>query len=179
MKQKPFKLLPFHTDPAAVGYQIDGEVRRLNSQLAMDYVLRGPLEKLSIRPPAAIPARKDRLWEETCFECFIGTEKAGSYWEINLSPAGHWNVYSFDDYRSGMKREMAFTNLPIQVDRIANRLNLTCNIALDEVGLSQQPIIMAVSAVLKSVEEDVSYWAQSHPGAQPDFHHRDGFVLKL
>jgi hypothetical protein len=37
----------------------------------------------------------------------------------------------------------------------------------------------AVSAVIEQHDGAISYWALAHPAGKPDFHHRDGFVLKL
>ena len=65
--------------------------------------------------PADMPARRDRLWEETCFEFFLAVKNSPRYWEFNLSPAGHWNVYRFADYRQGMQEEPAFASLPFSV----------------------------------------------------------------
>jgi hypothetical protein len=38
---------------------------------------------------------------------------------------------------------------------------------------------VGVSAVLQSSSGELSYWAVAHPGSEPDFHHREGFCLKL
>lgn len=46
--------------------------------------------------------RKDYLWEDTCFECFISHhyQKNAPYIEINISPTGAFNLYYFDGYRN-------------------------------------------------------------------------------
>ena len=41
----------------------------------------------------------------TCFEAFLGLPGHTAYWEINLAANGDWNVYSFDDYRSGQQEQ--------------------------------------------------------------------------
>jgi hypothetical protein len=38
---------------------------------------------------------------------------------------------------------------------------------------------LAVSAVTQSDQGVISYWALAHPPGKPDFHHRDGFALRL
>ncbi len=41
----------------------------------------------------------DYLWEQTCLECFISTDTAHNYIEINASPDGRYAIYQFNDYR--------------------------------------------------------------------------------
>lgn len=41
----------------------------------------------------------DYLWEQTCLECFISTETASNYIEINANPDGRYAVYHFQEYR--------------------------------------------------------------------------------
>ena len=38
---------------------------------------------------------------------------------------------------------------------------------------------LAVCAVMENEQGRVSYWALAHPPGKPDFHHRDGFALRL
>jgi hypothetical protein len=38
---------------------------------------------------------------------------------------------------------------------------------------------LALSAVIEDQHGDCSYWALRHPASTPDFHHADGFVLRL
>ena len=39
------------------------------------------------------------LWEETCFEIFVGVHDEDYYREINLSPSQAWQSYQFEEYR--------------------------------------------------------------------------------
>ncbi len=43
--------------------------------------------------------RQDFLWEQTCFEIFIGVQGEDFYREINLSPSQAWQAYAFEEYR--------------------------------------------------------------------------------
>ena len=38
---------------------------------------------------------------------------------------------------------------------------------------------LGLSAVLEYQNLELSYWALCHPGAQPDFHHPNSFVIEL
>ena len=39
------------------------------------------------------------MWEETCFEIFVGVHDEDYYREINLSPSQAWQSYQFEEYR--------------------------------------------------------------------------------
>ena len=41
------------------------------------------------------------------------------------------------------------------------------------------PLRLGISAVIEAPGEELSYWALAHPGPEPDFHRRDGFLLRL
>ena len=49
--------------------------------------------------------RQDNLWKHTCFEAFFARPDSEQYWELNVAPSGHWNLYQFDGYRSGGREE--------------------------------------------------------------------------
>ena len=38
-------------------------------------------------------------------------------------------------------------------------------------------VAIALCAVIERTDGELEYWALNHPAPQPDFHHRDGFVL--
>ncbi len=114
MSKQSFSLKPFPASKnaqAPLDLQITGSIDRHNNTLSIAYELSGKLSKVQIAPPSNTPARKHDLWQETCFEFFLGIKNSPVYWEFNLSPAGHWNVYRFDDYRHGMREETAFMSL--------------------------------------------------------------------
>jgi hypothetical protein len=145
------------------------------------------------------PQRLDGLWQHTCFEVFAGLLGTDSYWEVNLSPSGDWNVYRFSAYRGGQAPELAYGQLPLTVigPRAAPPVadcRLGAPRALLEVELCcplppplQQrfqsgtaPMLeLGLSAVLEGREGELSYWALQHPGRKPDFHDRRGWLLRL
>jgi len=128
--------------------------------------------------PDAAGERRNHLWQSTCLECFVADTRTPGYFEINLSPAHHWNVYHFSNYRQGMtappvppptlhawrddglyRLDALFTGLPLVADPAHWRLGL--------------------SAVLAGTDGEKGYFALVHPGVQPDFHHPNGFVFRL
>jgi hypothetical protein len=131
--------------------------------------------------PAGVdrPSRRDRLWEETCFELFVACRGETHYREVNLSPAGHWNVYLFDDYRTGMREESAVTSLPFGVWRGPDTLRLAVELDLDRIDATAEALEIGLGAVVKSGNGRLDFYAPAHPGARADFHRRDGFLIVL
>ena len=179
MNRHPFDLIPFENGPTSDEFKINGAVERSNERLVMDYSLMGPLDRLLIPPQAEFPGRKNQLWKETCFECFIGTDHATRYWEINLSPAGHWNIYKFDAYRSGMKEAAGCSLQPSITESVADWFKIRCDVDLRTIDAAGMPIRTGVCAILKTTKSEILYWAIVHPGSKPDFHRMDGFALNL
>ncbi|KJS31560.1 MAG: hypothetical protein VR64_10965 [Desulfatitalea sp. BRH_c12] len=179
MKTTQFTLRPYPTDRTPTDITLTGTVTRTDGLLEIHYSLRGTLSLVQL-PPVTTPAkRRQGLWEQTCFECFLAPSASEAYWEVNLSPAGHWNVYCFDAYRRGMREEAAFTALPVAVTTAADRFELTAAIALSAIDLAVCAVKIAICAVTRTTDNQIAYWALNHPGPAPDFHHRGGFVLSV
>ncbi len=179
MKEQNFSLQPFTPSSSLTNCAIVGNITRYNHTLAISYQLRCQLAKLRIPTSGSEPTRKDELWQETCFEFFLGVKDSPQYWEFNLSPTEDWNVYRFATYRQGMQEEMAFSSLPFKIQKQADLLLLTLEVDLEQLISANQALEVAISAVVKPREDEVSYWALVHPGSQADFHRRDSFLLKL
>ena len=173
-----FSLVPFslNTAPAV---NISGEIEGQNSQLKIEYKLRGNLSQLIIAKHANNPTRRYNLWEHTCFEFFLGIKDSTKYWEFNLSPAGHWNVFYFADYRQDIAEEMAFDALPFQIKQQSNLLQLNLEFNLDRIISPQQNLEIGMTTVVEDQEQTLSYWALSHPAKEADFHRRDSFLIKM
>ncbi|MDZ8186836.1 MAG: DOMON-like domain-containing protein [Nostoc sp. ChiSLP02] len=179
MNNQIFSLQHFASQESPANLQITGNISRNFNQLSICYSLTGNLEEIAIAPPSNTPSRKNQLWEDTCFEFFLGIKNSQQYWEFNLSPAGHWNVYHFDGYRQGMREETGLTTLPFKVDNHADKFVLTLNMDLEKIISPEQIIEAAITTVIKSKDGGVTYWALTHRGAKPDFHLRDSFILEL
>jgi len=95
MNDQSFSLAPFPSANPLPSVTIDGTIARCANALAIGYTLLGWLREVVIPERAAVPDRQDGLWEDTCFEFFLAIRGSAPYWEFNLSPAGHWNVYRF------------------------------------------------------------------------------------
>ena len=179
MNGRSFSLKPFSPISPPLNFKITGHIARRPRQLAIRYDLHGPLTELVIPGPADMPARRHGLWEETCFEFFLRVKDSPRYWEFNLSPAGHWNVYRFAGYRQGMAEEIAFTSLPLSVRRRSDSLRLDLELDVGAIVSADQPLEVGIAAVIRLAGNGVTYWALIHPGPQADFHRRDSFLVEL
>lgn len=153
---------------------IVANVDRQGQYLQIVYELCGNLATVRF-PELIIPTRKFGLWEETCFEFFLGIPGTTSYWEFNLATSGAWNVFRLANYRSGLTEESAYESMPIQVTRSADRLTLAVKVDLGVLGVDG-PIELSLTAVVQQDDDD-SYWATRHSGLEADFHLRDSFVV--
>ncbi len=142
------------------------------ARLSLRFVLTGDVGRLAI-PSAAPSLRTDGLWNHTCFEAFVGAP-GGAYDEFNIAPSTAWAAYAFDGYRQGM-RPLDMAAPGIAVTRAADRLEVAVVLPLSADG----PRRLGLTAVIEDQAGRTSYWALAHPADQPDFHHPDGFVLRV
>jgi hypothetical protein len=182
-----FTLYPFPTDRSLPQVKIGGKVERADGILSIEYQLQGDLDAVVILPPSDSPTRTFALWEHTCFEFFIGSPGEPNYWEFNLSPSGDWNVFSFDDYRQGLRTETTFTELPFKIDRQVDTLSLSGSWDISKIIPAERELEIAIATVVKFVGEasprenrdEISYWALTHNSIEPNFHLRDSFIIKI
>ena len=177
-----FSLKPFESVAETTDLVIVVTVARKQNILSLSYLLEGDLNKVAIPNCSESGERKDRLWEQTCFEFFVakGTSHthADPYWEFNLSPSGDWNVFALCGYRQGLQAETAFSTMPIYTRSLKNAISLDVSVDVGQLVDASQPLRMGVSAVVLSAGEE-SFWAIAHPAPQADFHHPDSFVIEL
>ncbi|MHC5718322.1 MAG: DOMON-like domain-containing protein [Nostoc sp.] len=179
MNEQTFSLQPFPSNESFPNLKITGNISRNANQLAICYTLGGDIKEIVIAPPSDTPTQKHELWKDTCFEFFLGIKDSQCYWEFNLSPAGHWNVYRFNSYRQGMQEETAFEKLSFNVQNQADGLVLTLDVDLGKIISVEQAIEVGITTVIKYRAGEVTYWALTHRGVEADFHLRDSFVVKL
>jgi hypothetical protein len=179
MTPRSFTLSPFPGEAPRFPLEITGTIARQAHLLDVRYELRGDLASVNLADPAGQPARRDGLWQETCFELFLAPRHSPQYWEFNLSPAGHWNVYAFENYRQGMREEPALTALPFSVLGASASLLLHLKVDVSDLIPAGQPLDASLTAVIKAQDSTLTYWALTHPGSHPDFHRREAFIIEL
>lgn len=184
--RQTFHLVPFDPATAPAGVRLEGDLTREEEQLRLRYRLTDPHGAIRIPAPADAPLRRDGLWSHTCLELFLALPGSRAYWEVNLCPSGDWNVYRLTAYRQGLAPEPAVAALPFAVERHALGWELALTFPLATLVAGDPPLQVAVTAVLEEAvqagaggEAALSYWALHHPGPSADFHHRDGFRLRI
>jgi hypothetical protein len=149
------------------------------SRLAICYEIEGAIDELEL-PAQTRSQRADGLWKATCFEAFLRAPEAAAYVELNFSPSSEWAVYRFDAYRQGMTPVEMNPAPRIVCRRRDDTLTADIDVSLLPFGAAHLgEIAMALSTVVKDRHGATSYWALAHPPGKPDFHHADGFALRL
>ncbi len=169
-----FVLHPHPSTRDHLAEAITGRISRPSSgRLLIHYVVVEPTGHLLV-PAWRAPERRDRLWQHTCFECFL--RPGSGYLEFNLSPSTEWAAYRFTDYRGSMR---PFRQREAPVIRLRKETHhLTAGAELN--GLPPGTWHLNLAAVLESTSGTKSYWALSHPAeGPPDFHDPACFTLEL
>ena len=179
---KPILLLPHPQTPSAIPTPWvmigrDDEILRMTFRMPGDTSMVTLPEPIRAREKRVEERRADRLWEHTCFECFIRSDEGTGYFEFNFSPSMEWAAYRFDEYRTGMR--------PAEVDCPAviatnppNRFELSARVVVPE--WKDRSWFLNLTAVIEEKSGRKSYWALNHPPeGPPDFHHPACFTLEL
>ena len=174
MRTAGFTLVPFNW-PHAPNPVLTGNLTLGDGILQIKYEFSGLNDPAVFPAPSANPARRLQLWRRTCFELLWGPIHHPNYWELNASPAGHWNILAFADYRRGMAEEPRIA-ASIGTLYHAHGFSLCCTLpvaALECPG----PFRLAPAAILRLADGQRTFWAVHHPGETPDFHHPLSFTL--
>lgn len=180
---QPAALLPFEGSPAVRAFALNAWASRRDRRLEIRYRLAGAIDQLVLPEAVSSPCRRDGLWQSTCFEAFIANVGETAYQEVNLSPSGDWNIYRFSRYRVCPEPEPA--GLPVQsrFDAQPEALSVALSFDLfpalgDQLGQALT-LELALTVVLEHRGGSLSHWALAHPGPEPDFHDRRGFLLQI
>lgn len=162
---------------ALEGITIEWSMSRAGT-IWLRYHVSGSVEQVKLPVDQDQTERMDNLWENTCFELFLGEPDKEQYCEFNFSPSGNWAAYSFRRYREGMA-SLALAQAPeIFMDFSDSHVALEVTFGLPDVWI-ENALDANLSAIIETQNGEKSFWALAHPAAKPDFHHRDGFTLKM
>jgi len=170
-----------HPSAPAAGYDVSALAERgPDGDLRLRWVVRGTLAGIRVPPPGPL-RRGDRLWEHTCVEAFVAAAGSSAYVELNVSPAREWAAYGFARYREGEPLATATLEPGIVVRRNADTLAIDVLVALADLSSTypRAALRIGLAAVVEASDGGLSYWALGHPASRPDFHHADGFTLRL
>lgn len=168
-------LQPFQPEPWLEALQLEGTADWQAGVLHLTFALADPGGSVLIPEPSTDPQRRDGLWQSTCMEAFFAVAGAPHYWELNLAPSGHWNLYRLEAYRQGLQPEPAISALPHRLQRSASGLTLELDVPLQSVLNPCAELELSLTAVLEHHGQGCSYWAWDHVADAPDFHQRGSF----
>lgn len=159
---------------SALAERTDGDDLRLR------WVVRGALDGLRLSPPGPV-RRGDHLWEHTCAEAFVRVEGAPAYVELNFAPSCEWAAYAFTAYRDGGPLAASGLAPVIDVRREPDALAFDVRVALDALSptFCGAPLRVGLSVITEAADGHRAFFALHHPCPHPDFHHADGFALRL
>lgn len=150
------------------GLKLESRIDFKNGLLCLDYTLSADSSKLQVKLPKFEKAqRQDELWKSTCFEAFLFFNEP-DYLEINISPSGAWNTYSFSSYRKDMVMTEDLNLTHLSSSHSDHEFHLE---ACFDYNIKKYPYSIQLCAVLKDIKTGVlNYWALEHDNKNPDFH---------
>lgn len=172
----PFKLINFETGES----QISGFVSVHEDVLTVQFKF---LSQGIIVPGETPQGREDKLWEQTCFEIFLGHLGTNAYGEFNFSPSKKWNFFIFQDYRKDRESppwDVAPPFIEYQDNGEAGaRLTVQINLGPLKPLYTSGSSILGLSSVLDHENGRQSFHALKHLSDQPDFHLKDSFLIRI
>ena len=152
------KLHPYDSTPP---FHMWGELQEVSDHLILRFTWEGDF---LCQAHQNVGRRKVGLWEETCFELFLKSN-TGEYKEWNFSPEGHWNCFSFSDYR---KKASPWEDQNLEPQSLEFKQD-SFQAILPKTSMNK----FQISSIVK--REKVHFLALSHSSEKPDFHHPDHF----
>lgn len=161
---------PIALPHAPIKIRASAKLKQANHLFAA-FELSGAQEDI-VWPDRKVGAFIEGLWQSTCLELFLFSEDDASYVEFNFSPSTDWCAYVFQSYRAGRE-----TVPDVSFDRFDTHLGSESRSVIVEVKLPEARLNLlgstyrvSLTAVIQDISGQMSYWAESHPSAQPDFH---------
>lgn len=177
-------LTPFAATSLTRDFSVKANLLKTSSQtLLVEFLIQGPLDLISwpsshesLLNTSTLPPgnRKDELWKTTCLEAFFssGIQNEDPYVEINCSPNGDWNAYSFQNYREGMMRSSE-VSVHLKQKKSAEHeaqfwieIQSAASLSIHSFGLAM---------VMGFTNGEKSYWALRHPASAADFHSKEAW----
>lgn len=116
-------------------------------------------------PVAAMPERRDFLWQTTCFEIFWRPDGGTWYREFNLSPSSQWACYDFDDFRLNSR------DAPVEAIAVACAHNDRELVLRAEISAElRDPAQVALNGIVEDLAGNIQFWALAFPDGKAEFH---------
>ena len=171
-------LVPFAPAEQPRDLSLAGTAGRDGGFLRVRFRLQGVPALVDLSGAVGAGTRRDGLWSGTCFEAFVAVEGGHGYAEVNLAPSRDWNVYLFDGYRSGMRPDPSVSDLQRSTDLVEGTLTASFSLPLASLAPADRVLEVGLAAVIRHADGRLGHWALAHPGDRPDFHRREGFLLR-
>jgi hypothetical protein len=171
-----FLLIPFQTlsdDPI----RISGSIERDHAFFKIQFQFQADFQNVIVPEKSSSPERRYGLWKHTCLEVFLKSTGSDAYYELNISPSGDWNLYHFENYRTGMVEDSSISHLPIEVQQDDGLITVKADLPHKALFSDSLAVSIGISAVVEHTQNEFSYWALKHPQSEPDFHHPKSFII--
>lgn len=177
---KTVHLIPFSPPRAnsSGGFAIGATLKKTDHKVSADFSLQGNTTAIRWSAPLTEAKQGDELWKQTCFELFLAAPNRPEYWEYNFSPSRQWAIYAFKDYRQSAPLHITTTPIiePPRLSDASFSLRVSFNL---EPPLLNKTLIIGVSAIIDTTDDQRHYFALRHCGTSPDFHMRESFILEM
>jgi hypothetical protein len=157
---------------------LSGTAARDDSFLGVRFLLQVDPALVDLPGAAGPGTRRGSLWLDTCFEAFVAVEGEHRYAEVNLATSRDWNVYLFEEYRRGMRPDPSVSDLQRSTDLVNGIFTAAFSLPLASLAPGDRVLEVGLAAVIRHADGRLGHWALAHPGDRPDFHRREGFLLR-
>lgn len=168
-------LIPFPESALNNNISVETQIIfKLPLLLTAEFQVKDPNQTIKWPPKQNPAVRCDDLWKTTCLETFFsaGENNDDPYVEINCSPNGNWNAYSFSRYREGMTPS---SKIHVELKKTQDESKTPSPVFLLEIRSTEPLKIKSISTtmVIEFITGEKSYWALRHPSPKADFHNKE------
>lgn len=150
------------------------------AELVLEFCLTDPQSLFEVPHSAATwgagsVARRDGLWQATCFEAFLQPLGESRYYEFNFALTPAWNAYVFTGYREPQPPQTTaeFVLKAMNWEPAKKHLRVVLE---NHTGVTR--FQAGLTAILQEKSGAKHYYAIAHKGAKPDFHLNESFILQ-
>ncbi len=166
-------LLKYHSQKTELN--IESTLTLNANKISLHFKISGAIKKYQF-PQKEELKRASELWKATCFELFLANSKTQTYYEINISPTLHWNIYRLEVYRAEPKEFVVSSEPLIKSREDKEHYKIDFELACKELDLAEfDQYNLAV--ILLNKQNEREFWAVNPVGESPDFHDRRGFIF--
>lgn len=176
-----FSLIPFAKETAP-NITIETEFNSSSESIFISFRIKKGVDLIDLGHPTPNKERLIKLWEKTCFECFI-RNSADQYVEFNFSPNFEWNCFYFEKKGNPLTELSSMlrpeTEILLSADHFFIFVDIKKEFFPKNFFDNNGQLSVGLTSVIKEKTGRLSYWALSHADSKPNFHHFDSFKYKF